>query len=42
MKKNVLWLCVVLMMAVGMSSCSNDDVNTDLWGTWSVVGYGND
>ena len=25
MKKNVLWLCVVLMMAVGMSSCSSDD-----------------
>ena len=43
MKKNsVLWICVVLMMAFGMSSCSSDDVNTDLWGTWSVVGYGND
>ena len=41
-KKNVLWFCVVLMLAFGMSSCSNDDVNTDLWGTWSVVGYGND
>ena len=41
-KNNVLWICVVLMMAFGMSSCSNDDVNTDLWGTWSVVGYGND
>ena len=25
MKKNVLWLCVVLMMAVGISSCSSDD-----------------
>ena len=26
MKKNkVLWLCAVLMMAVGMSSCSSDD-----------------
>ena len=24
-KKNVLWFCVVLMMAFGMSSCSNDD-----------------
>ena len=43
MKKNsVLWICVVLMTVFGMSSCSNDDVNTDLWGTWSVVGYGND
>ena len=25
MKKNVLWLCVVLMMAFGISSCSSDD-----------------
>lgn len=24
-KKNVLWFCVVLMMAFGMSSCSSDD-----------------
>ena len=43
MKKNrLLWLCAVLMMVVGMGSCSSDDVNNDLWGTWSVVGYGND
>ena len=26
MKKNrILWMCVVLMMAIGMSSCSRDD-----------------
>ena len=43
MKKNgLLWLCAVLVMVAGMSSCSSDDVNNDLWGTWSVVGYGND
>ena len=24
-KKNVLWLCALLMLAVGMSSCSSDD-----------------
>ena len=36
-------LCAVLMMAFGMSSCSNDDdTSFSLWGTWSVVGYGND
>ena len=25
MKNNVFWLCAVLMMAFGMSSCSSDD-----------------
>ena len=24
-KNNVLWICVVLMMAFGISSCSSDD-----------------
>ena len=24
-KKNVLWLCALLLLAVGMSSCSSDD-----------------
>ena len=36
-------LCAVLMLAFGMSSCSSDDdTSFSLWGTWSVVGYGND
>jgi hypothetical protein len=26
-KKNVLWLCALLLLAVGMSSCSSDDEN---------------
>ena len=42
-KNNVLWIFAVLMMAFGMSSCSSDDdTSFSLWGTWSVVGYGND
>ena len=42
-KNNVLWIFAVLMVAFGMSSCSSDDdTSFALWGTWSVVGYGND
>ena len=44
-KKNVLWICVVLMMAFGMSSCSNDDSiegqndpasESSIVGTWEL------
>ena len=42
-KNNVLWIFALLMLAFGMSSCSSDDdTSFSLWGTWSVVGYGND
>ena len=42
-KNNVLLICVVLMMAVGMSSCSSDDdVNSLLLNEWILVSYGNE
>ena len=40
MKRNgLLWLCAVLMLVVGMSSCSSDDdiYRKDMIGTWQLV-----
>ena len=41
MKKNfLLWMGVVLMLAVGMSSCNSDDdeiFGTGLTGKWDLV-----
>ena len=44
MKKNgLLWLCAVLMLAAGMSSCSSDDdiapaAEKSVVGYWQLVG----
>ena len=43
MKKNVLWFCVVLMLAFGMSSCSSGDdsapaMEKSVVGYWQLVG----
>ena len=42
MKKNsVLWICVVLMMAFGISSCSSDDDDDNpIVGTWELKTLG--
>ena len=43
MKKSfLLWMGVVLMMVVGMSSCSSDDEDNNLYNTWILVSYGNE
>ena len=40
-KNNVLWICVVLMMAFGMSSCSSDDDDDNpIVGTWELKTLG--
>lgn len=41
MKNNVFWLCAVLMMAFGMSSCSSDDDDDNpIVGTWELKTLG--
>ena len=40
-KNNVLWICVVLMMAFGISSCSSDDDDDNpIVGTWELKTLG--
>jgi hypothetical protein len=42
--KNKLVLITSMLLWLGMfSSCSSDDdTPSTLWGTWSIIGYGND
>ena len=36
-KNNVLWVCALLMLAFGMSSCSSDDDDDNpIVGTWEL------
>ena len=40
-KNNVLWICVVLMMTFGISSCSSDDDDDNpIVGTWELKTLG--
>ena len=42
--KNKLVLMMSMLLWLGMfSACSSDDdTSSTLWGTWSIIGYGND
>ena len=42
--KNVLWVAVALMTAIGLGACSSNDdnVNSALCKTWLLVSYGNE
>ena len=44
MKNGLLWLCAVLMVVVGISSCNSESDNPDsfrgsLYGDWRLVGW---
>jgi len=43
MKKNgILWMFATLMLAIGMGSCSSDDLNVSLNREWIMVSYVNE
>ena len=43
-KKHVLLMTMLFLLSFGMAGCSNDedDPQPTLYGTWLIVGYGND